>query len=1090
MGQITSTDCEATHDTLCTCAAGYSSSSPEPVVSKSLTCTACEPGQFAESGKTSCKQWSISCAAGTYYTAVGTTEHDEVCTTCLGTDWYSAGTTAIVHDTFPGHCAVHVSPTCAAGTYFKKQATANADRECSACSAGTPGYYSAGTTASLAANSVTSHCTSACGTCDSDSQTQLTACADNANTVCQCKAGYKQSAPTPGPASCTPCSTGQYAAAGASSCTSCPTNSNGAARGADISACVCKSGYWSTSGHATLDSNQVQVDCAPWSNSCAAGKYYTAAGATTHDEVCTTCLGTNFFSASSTAIAHGVFPGHCATPVLSTCAAGTYFKIQALANADRECGACSAGTTGHYSAGTTASLASNTVALACTSACVACDSASQVQLVACSDNANTICQCKAGYRQSATTPGPGSCTPCALGHYSVAGQTTDCGTCPLGSYATAGDGLHPGQRSTCTACSTGQFAPAGAGFCTDCPTNSNGSPPGADITACVCKSGYWSASGHAMLGADCSPWSKQCPTAGTFYAVAGSVNSDITCTTCGANTFQASPMVVTSGGPAAACASPCTTCAGVGQTTTSTACAATHDALCTCVAGYSRPAPAVSASLTCTQCTSGHYAASGATSCAVCSAGQYAAAGASFCTDCPSHSNQAAPGADINACVCNSGYWSASGHATLGADCSPWSIQCPTAGTFYAVAGSVNSDITCTTCGANTFQAAPMLVSSGVKAACLGVCTAVGAGQRVLAACTSVANTTIASCAFNTFSALGTQSSTCPACSTCSGSLPSMLAPCSLSVDTLCGAAGTSPNPIPVQAPIAASPSAMQGSTAVPGALTLSAVSRSALADPDVLALLTSAITASVQSSLPSNAASISVAITSITDVATGVIIFGGAGAGIHRRLQQAPSGSQSAKVTYNVLLPASVPAATVLAVVSPSGANAAFFVTAVTKNIVAAAAAAANPTISSGLGSMTASLPPTTPAASAAATPSMSCASPLAAGIGGAVGGAVVTLLVVFAYRRALFAKAPKVSPAPKENPSPKQSPRVVTALPIPPPPPTLRVVTTPPPTTTQRVIPALMTETPPPRTLPPLSAPRGSRSSRKVAPMPKDSL
>jgi len=195
--------------------------------------------------------------------------------------------------------------------------------------------------------------------------------------------------------------------------------------------------------------------------------------------------------------------------------------------------------------------------------------------------------------------------------------------------------------------------------------------------------------------------------------------------------------------------------------------------------------------------------------------------------------------------------------------------------------------------------------------------------------------------------------------------------------------------------------------------------------------------------------------------VATGVVIFGGAGAGFHRRLQQAPPGSQGAKVAYNVLLPASVSVATVLAAVSPSGANAASFVAAVTGNIVAAAAASANPTISSGLGSMTASIPPAAPAAAAAPAPA-SGASLLAAAIGGAVGGAVIILLVGFAYR-VLSTKASKVAPAPATSPSPNQALRVVTAS---------------------------TTQTPPPRTQPRTVSKKGSRSSSKVARLAEDSV
>ena len=62
----------------------------------------------------------------------------------------------------------------------------------------------------------------------------------------------------------------------------------------------------------------------------------------------------------------------------------------------------------------------------------------------------------------------------------------------------------------------------------------------------------------------------------------------------------------------------------------------------------------------------------------------------------------------------------APGTFSLGTVCTAWSTACPTAGTFYSAAGSAESDITCTPCASGTFQATAMVVSGGVKTACLG----------------------------------------------------------------------------------------------------------------------------------------------------------------------------------------------------------------------------------------------------------------------------------------------------------------------------------------------------------------------------------
>jgi len=57
----------------------------------------------------------------------------------------------------------------------------------------------------------------------------------------------------------------------------------------------------------------------------------------------------------------------------------------------------------------------------------------QTQTAACTDTVKTQCRCVAGYRQTSTAAGAGSCTAC-IGGYAAAGQTTSCTACPAGTW--------------------------------------------------------------------------------------------------------------------------------------------------------------------------------------------------------------------------------------------------------------------------------------------------------------------------------------------------------------------------------------------------------------------------------------------------------------------------------------------------------------------------------------------------------------------------------------------------------------------------------------------------------------------------------
>jgi len=215
----------------------------------------------------------------------------------------------------------------------------------------------------------------------------------------------------------------------------------------------------------------------------------------------------------------------------------------------------------------------------------------------------------------------------------------------------------------------------------------------------------------------------------------------------------------------------------------------------------------------------------------------------------------------------------------------------------------------------------------------------------------------------------------------------------------------------------------LPGTTAVAGQLSLLGVSLAALADPAALALLSAAIAASVQASLgaPGASSGIGVAISSITDVATGGVIFAGVGS---RRLQPAAAaGSQGVSVAYNVLLPAGVSsAAAVQAAILPGTAASAAFAATVTSTVAAAAAAAAatSPSLAAGFASVTAAVTTASPAASPASlvappsslSGSSSPSPPAGFVIGGVVGGFALLVALCCCCLR-VAKRSGKVAPA-----------------------------------------------------------------------------
>ena len=914
------------------------------------------------------------------------------------------------------------------------------------------------------------------GACSGDNN------ADGDPGSCVCKAGFYGTPTTTGASGCAACPTGAAygtTTAGSTQCTCASgyawssvsstcvltcTDTNSQISGEGDS-CVCQAGFYGTP---TASGNS---GCIAQSATCGAGKYYSAAAGGALDRVCTDCPAGSFLLASelqpSTYISAGTTvrtlqDATACHAQAATCGAGKYYSAAAGGALDRVCTPCDAGS--YSSAASTPSTyyTSGTTQRATTTSSSAC----------------TLCPATAAY---GTTPAGASQCTCASGRYWSSGAcvtaTTSCSdansqvnsadtgcVCKAGFFGTPTTSGNSGCIAQSDTCGAGKYYTAAAGgtsdrVCTDCPAGSfllaSELQPSTYFSTGTTVRSYQDATACHTQAATCG--------AGKYYSAAAGGALDRVCTDCGAGTYSAlsTPTVYGANAVLTACPSQAATC-GAGKYY-SAAATSTADRMCTdCPAGSFllaselQPSTYISAGTT---VRSYQDATACHTQAATCAAGTFYAIAATTtadrtCTPCGAGTFAAAATPSTYA-------------TTIAASCPSQSATCA-AGTFYATAATTTADRVCTPCGAGTFAAAStpstyyttgttLRVTATSSTACVVcpttsaygstpagssacvcaqnyyasvdansnpvclACSAAGAGQRVLAVCAQTSNTVIASCAYNTFSVLGVQSAACPTCSICSGDKPVTLEPCLPTADTICGAAGASPSKLPKQAPIAASPSATPGTTAVAGALALTSVSLSALADPHVLDLLTTAISASVQASLAPGSASVSVAITSITDIATGVAIFAGAGAASRRRLQAA--GSQGVTVAYNVLLPSGVLPADVQGAILPGGTGAASFVQAVTHNIATAAAASPYAAISSGLGSVSAAAasPPVAPATTSSA-PSV-----IGAAVGGAVGGLVLVLLIVGVYRFCCMKPAAVESAAAETGPNPHLTVRVV---------------------------------------------------------------
>ena len=208
----------------------------------------------------------------------------------------------------------------------------------------------------------------------------------------------------------------------------------------------------------------------------------------------------------------------------------------------------------------------------------------------------------------------------------------------------------------------------------------------------------------------------------------------------------------------------------------------------------------------------------------------------------------------------------------------------------------------------------------------------------------------------------------------------------------------------------APTPSAAPGTNVVRAALTFGGVTATAFKNPQTVLDLQDGILASYRSSLSaSDAASVSIAVSRISNADTGDVIWTSTGA---RRLQ-----AISVKVDYTVIVAAGASANALSSVTTLTSSSS--LAATVATNVAAAAASSGNTALAATMATATVAVatPTSTTTTSAASSPSI--VGPV---VGGVIGGLAAIIIAVFAFRT-LSAKKGDPSQFQGENPMPKRS-------------------------------------------------------------------
>ena len=347
---------------------------------------------------------------------------------------------------------------------------------------------------------------------------------------------------------------------------------------------------------------------------------------------------------------------------------------------------------------------------------------------------------------------------CIAGYHSVS-PGHDCSPCPAGSYCTGDEVLRPcpahilssafaetlsacfcvagysGTGATgCVACSTGEYKPApGSGVCevcdggtysdtsasiacTECPLNTSSAVRSGHSSACVSIPGFFMAAGAA----------RAC-VAGSFQPDAGKTGC-VDCREMYANSIH----TYYTRQEASVSALDCVECPAHSQVQGVSS--GTSLASCECRAGYTVNATGGSE---CVACAGGTFKSlAGSAACVGCSQNTFASGAAVGCTGCPVNSSSGTFAADIEACVCDTGFGRRA--PTACEMCVPGQFQRVAPGAARSceacAAGFYSSDslqTSCQGCAADTFQNTtgatkclncPSSSTSGEQSTSIGAC--------------------------------------------------------------------------------------------------------------------------------------------------------------------------------------------------------------------------------------------------------------------------------------------------------------------------------------------------------------------------------
>jgi len=292
---------------------------------------------------------------------------------------------------------------------------------------------------------------------------------------------------------CAACAAGWYPAADQSQCVVCPANSGSALEIASVSECYCKVAW-----HGEDNAN-----C----TACVAGKYKSSYGS----EACPNCTAGNI-SAAMTVTCVGCGANSYSKNMNTECAScprnsGSLAAVGAISGCacdagwsgtndnctgcapgkykpspgSEACTACSGGSYSRASAISCTPCEADSYSTGDRSRCYVCplNSGSAV-----GSDAVAACSCNAGWSGINM-----NCVACAPGKYKSGHGSEACASCGAGKVSDA-------EAYWCTACAAGSYAADNNSFCRSCLPNTDSVAGSADVSACVCNTGWSDMNGN------------------------------------------------------------------------------------------------------------------------------------------------------------------------------------------------------------------------------------------------------------------------------------------------------------------------------------------------------------------------------------------------------------------------------------------------------------------------------------------------------------------------------------------------------------------------------------------------------------------